>query len=314
MSFPTIRTFGLGCWSFGGGFWLDQDRYDSIRTIHYALRTGIRHFDTAQGYGNGLSEQITGQQIRRFSQTIPRESLTIASKIFLPPDPSMVRKMVETSLRRLCTTYLDVLYIHWPDSKKNHLPYLDAIGNLVEAGLVRSIGASNFTPELLQQATSHVPLGYCQFPSSLLWTRSLRQLGPICEQEKIKMVTYSPIGLGLLTGKYRTSNDFKSQDRRKNLFYFNERYLKAYWNLLDTILSEAHSMQTNPATLALAWAIEQKVSVVLIGARNRMQLEENLQAKSIGIPHKTKQALETAALELDALIPSNEDNPFFHRW
>jgi myo-inositol catabolism protein IolS len=314
MSVQKISTLGLGCWSFGGGFWLDQNYNDSIRTIHTALRAGIRHFDTAQGYGNGRSEQITGQQIRRFSQTIPRETITIASKIFLPPDPSMLRKMVETSLKRLCTTYLDILYIHWPDSKKNHLPYLNTLVDIVDEGLIRSIGVSNFTPELLHQAASRIRISHCQFPSSLLWIRSLHKLGPYCEQNGIKIVTYSPLGLGLLTGKYRTSDDFKSQDRRRNLFYLDTCYRKTYWNLLDTLSCEANKLHTSQSNLALAWAIRQNVSTVLLGARNRMQLEDNLNAYPIDIPEETMQALETASYELDAMIPPNEDNPFFHRW
>ncbi|HKM06760.1 MAG TPA: aldo/keto reductase, partial [Sphaerochaeta sp.] len=106
---------GLGCWQFGPsfGFWNGQDQSDSVRVLHKALRDNIRHFDTAASYGNGRSEQLLGHQLKRFSKTIGREELTIATKI-MPKSPSLVRKDVIKSLSRLCTPYIDILYLHWP--------------------------------------------------------------------------------------------------------------------------------------------------------------------------------------------------------
>lgn len=306
--------FGLGCWSFGGGYWLDQDRQDSIRTIHAALRAGLRHFDTAQSYGNGRSEQIVGQQVRRFAPTISRGDLKIATKILLPPDPKQLKQSVELSLRRLCLDYLDILYIHWPDSSKNHQPYFSELRRLLDAGLVRALGVSNFTPALVSQAAACAPISYCQMPVSLLWRRSLARLGPICDENHIDIIAYSPLGMGLLSGKYLFPAAFKPDDRRSNLFPFQERYAPAYQQLLRILSHEAQTLGTSTSTLALAWAASQNVSLVLLGARTRLQLELNLQAAELSLPESTREKLENASQALDALIPGSEDNPFFHRW
>ncbi len=311
---PTSDRFGLGCWSFGGGYWLDQDRQDSIRTIHAALRAGIRHFDTAQSYGNGSSEQITGQQLRRFSPTITRRDLTLATKILLPPSPAQLKPLVELSLRRLCTDYLDILYVHWPDSAKNHRPYFSELQRLLETGLVRALGVSNFTPELLTEVLSYAPINYCQMPVSLLWPRSLARLGQICRDHTIAIIAYSPLGMGLLSGKYPKAEAFKPQDRRRTLFPFQERYASRYHQLLQVLEREAEMLKTTASAVALAWAASQGVSLVLLGARSRPQLEEDLRATELTLPDSTMQKLQEVSQALDALIPDSEDNPFFHRW
>ncbi|MHC1691608.1 MAG: aldo/keto reductase [Sphaerochaetaceae bacterium] len=310
---PRLAAFGLGCWAFGGGFWLDQDPKDSIRTIHAALRADIRHFDTAQSYGNGKSEQIVGQQLRRFKD-IPRESVTIATKIQLPPEPSQVDDLVGISLRRLCTDYLDILYIHWPDSSKFLAPYLKTLGGLVSRGTVRALGVSNFPVDLVQEALATVPIEYCQLPVSLLWRHSLDRLEALCAQHAIRMVAYSPQGMGLLSGCHPTVNDFKPGDWRRNLFCFQDHYLKAYQHLIAVIHTQARQLDTSASNIALSWALQQPVEVVLTGARNRLQLEANLASRQIRLPPETLQKLETASRELDQRLPPEADNPFFHHW
>jgi aryl-alcohol dehydrogenase-like predicted oxidoreductase len=97
----------LGTWEFGGGFgfWEDQDRAASIKTVHDAVRSGIRAFDAAPSYGSGRSEQLLGQQLKRFP--LKREELRIASK-------TTNGRHLEATLSRLCTSYLDVWYLHYP--------------------------------------------------------------------------------------------------------------------------------------------------------------------------------------------------------
>ncbi len=221
---------------------------------------------------------------------------------------------MELSLRRLCLDYVDILYIHWPDSTKNHQPYFDELRRLLDTGLARALGVSNFTPALLNQAVACAPISYCQMPVSLLWRRSLARLGPICSANHIGIIAYSPLGMGLLSGKYHAPADFKPDDRRRNLFPLQQRYVPVYQQLMQTLSQEAQSLGTSASTLALAWAAKQKVSLVLLGVRNRPQLELNLQAAELSLPESTLEKLEVASQALDALVPDSEDNPFFHRW
>ena len=157
---------GLGCWAFGQDLW-QQEQSNSIKTIHYALRLGIRDFDTAQSYGKGKSEQVLTQQLRRFSNEINRSELSIATKITLPHKTDQIKTLVSRSLKRMELTYLDILYIHWPDSKKELAPYLKELLILKEQKLIKAIGLSNFTLPLLKEAYTTTPIDYIQIPLSL---------------------------------------------------------------------------------------------------------------------------------------------------
>lgn len=309
-----LAQLGLGCWAFGGGYWQDQHRDDSIKTIHAALRSGIRHFDTAQGYGKGTSEQLTGQQLRRFAKTIPRESYSLATKLFLPKTPEELEKAVRISLQRLCTPYIDILYIHWPDSSKPLEPYILELERLRQAGLFRYLGVSNFTEDLLQEAIRITEISYCQFPVSLLWTKSLHTLAPLCRSHRITTVGYSPLGLGLLSGRYRNADQLPKTDLRRRLFPFQDPYRGDFHQLLDTLSSKATELSTTSALLALLWARMQPVDVILTGARTKTQLQGAVTTDSMIPAEGCFSRIEELASQIAAKIPDEEDNPFFHRW
>ena len=312
---PTaLAPIGLGCWAFGGGYWYNQQRQDSVQTIHAAIRSGIRHFDTAQSYGKGSSEQITGQQLRRFHNSVPRTSYTIASKLFLPEDPRDVEALVRKSLNRLCTPYLDILYIHWPDSSKDLHAYLYELQRIRQMGLCKSLGVSNFTPSLLQETIETITIDYCQIPVSLLWTKSLQNLGPLCKKEGIHLVGYSPLTLGLLGGKYRKADDLPEGDLRRRLFPFQEPYIEHFYHLLDTISQIAQENNTTVAQAALLWSRLQAVDLILTGARTKEQLFSAIQSDALSLFTKALASLDEAANLLAKQIPEEEDNLFFHRW
>lgn len=300
----------LGCWQFGPsfGFWDGQSRSDSLRVLHAALREGIRHFDTAASYGNGSSEQIVGHQVRRFANTIGREELTIATKI-MPKSPSLVRKDVQKSLARLCTPYLDILYLHWPSSSLDLKAILAAMTVLKEEGLVRSLGLSNFPLSILP-SFAEFPISYVQSPCSLLWAGDLLALRSYCKDKAIKVVGYSPLGLGLLNGKHLSSPD----DKRSDLYVFSETSYPTYKALYGILAELSHEQQRPMAQIALKWAMDQGCDLLLLGARNKAQLEENLAARSVDLAEDERTALDRAATLLAATIPREQDNLFGHRW
>lgn len=300
----------LGCWQFGPsfGFWDGQDQLDSVRVLHKSLRNNIRHFDTAASYGNGRSEQLLGHQLRRFSNTIGREDLKIATKI-MPKTPSLVRKDVHKSLARLCTPYLDILYLHWPSRELDLPPILDAMVELKNEGLVRSLGLSNFPLSLLPSFKKY-PISYLQSPCSLLWTKDMYALTSYCNEQEIRLVGYSPLGLGLLNGKHLKAPD----DSRRDLYVFSESSYPTYKTLYAILEKLSAKHQLPMAQIALNWAMGQDFSVLLIGARNKTQLEENLAARTIELTGDERAALDEASSLLAATIPSEQDNLFGHRW
>lgn len=305
----------LGCWQFAGtfGFWNNQTREDSIRTIHAALRGGVRHFDTAQGYGNGRSEQMLGQQLRRFRFEYPRETLTIATKV-MPLPPSKLREAVATSLRRLCTPYIDILYLHWPDSQTDMRPLLEAMLPLKEAGLIHAIGISNFPLPLARQICTSIPIDWMQRAVSLIWIQDFLQTKEFCQTQGIRLAAYSPLGMGLLSGRYRTAEDLPEGDARKNLFCFRGESKRSWNNVLDILSACSRQIGCTSSQLALAWTLSQDLSVVISGVRTKSQLTENLTAEQLYIPSDTLNRLSEAALQLARTIPAGQDNIFGHIW
>ncbi len=307
MSRPELA---LGCWQFGPsfGFWDGQDQLDSVRVLHKSLRNNIRHFDTAASYGNGRSEQLLGHQLKRFSNTIVREDLTIATKI-MPKSPTLVRKDVHKSLSRLCTSYLDILYLHWPSRAIDLHPILDVMTILRGEGLVRSLGLSNFPLSLLSSFKNY-PISYLQSPCSLIWTKGMHASISYCNEQNIKLVGYSPLGMGLLNGKHLKA----PADSRGDLYVFSEGSYPTFRALYAILEELSRKYQRPMAQIALAWAMSQDFAVLLLGARNKIQLEENLAAGSIELTEDDKIALEEAAALLALTIPAEQDNLFGHRW
>ena len=170
-----ITKLGLGCWAFGGDwYWGRQSHNDSVKTIQAALRGGIKHFDTARSYSNGRSEQITGQQLKR-----DRENVIIATKTtWLPADS--VEKMIDISLKRLCTDWIDILYIHWPVGSVPIKKMMEEMKALKEKGKIKAIGVSNFNIKQLKEASSYTQVDTLQPPYNLYWRFPEDELIPFC--------------------------------------------------------------------------------------------------------------------------------------
>ena len=170
----------LGCWVFGGEAWGGQKEKDSIEAIHTARELGVNHFDTAQGYGKGLSEKILGRELKK----IDREKIFVASKLFLKPKPQEIQISVEESLKRLQMEYIDLFYIHWPHKKIDFRLGLEVLQKLKEAGKIKGIGVSNFTAEAIEKASGIAQIEAHQVGYSLCWRWDEKDLFFTCAQKK----------------------------------------------------------------------------------------------------------------------------------
>jgi myo-inositol catabolism protein IolS len=303
----------LGCWSFGGNLW-DQDYKDSIKTIHWAIRNNIRHFDSAQNYGKGISEQIVSQQLRRFSNQINRKEFTIATKILLPPSASQIPSLVNKSLKRMNTSSIDLLYIHWPSSKKEINPYLVELEKLKKENVIGSIGVSNFPLKLLKEASEVTKIDYSQFHHSLLYSRPYFKQKEFCIDNNIKTVSYSPLAVGLLGGKYKKVEDLKENDWRKMLFPFESRYNTSFNELLDLVDEIATKNGVDNATIALSWVLRHQIDIVLSGSRTKEQLEKTINSYNFVLNDDDFKSLNSASASFNALLDEDVDNFFFHKW
>ncbi len=298
---------GFGTWQAGPshGFWTDGNVQASKATLREAFSSSFTHFDTAPSYGNGRSEQLLGSFLAQKSN---RMDLTIATK-FMPKTPALVAKDVHTSLSRLKTDYIDVLYLHWPSSQIDLKPIMIAVQDLQAQQLVRSIGISN-TPLSLLRTLEEFPISCIQLPCSLIWTRSVREIREYAKQRGIALVGYSPLGLGLLSGQHSTP----PEDSRRTLYVYQGSSYQAFQALLSTLKTLATEKGCNMAQLSLLWAQSQGCEVILTGARNPNQLKELTATRPLFLEEQEKSLLDEKATQLEATIPPQWDNLFGYRW
>lgn len=305
--------FILGTWQCApsDGFWCNQNPFESERLLGQAVRMGIRFFDTAQSYGKGRTEQLLGKVLSRF----PNESFAVDSKIM--PTTKEPLELVKLSLSRLKVQRLNRLYLHWPRTGFDAVSFIERMAECKDIGLVEKIGICNAPLEYLGNLWrgldgKGVALDCLQVPVSLLWTRDLDDTLAFCHDHGIEVVAYSPMGIGLLSGKYEKPEDLG--DARTNLFCFKEPCFAAYGRLLETLKEVASAHNVSCSTIALAWTASCGVDFVILGARNKAQLESDISALDMRLDSGEFLELKRAGEELARCSLKVCDNIFSYNW
>lgn len=254
---------GLGCVTFGR----EIDETASFALLDHAWGRGVRHFDTAAAYGGGASETILGKWLASRKP----EGITVATKILPPYD----RIDITPSLKRLGVEQLDLLYLHqWHETALQAGPALD---ELVRSGLVKQLGASNFTLEQLQAVGPK--FSFVQNNHNLAVSDVSDEFRAYCAASGVSIVTYSPLGAGFLTGKHQ--NGVQAGSRFEIIpghqqVYFHESAYQRLAKLEAVAKRTGHSQ----AHLALAWALHQPgIDTVLIGGRTPAHLDQAFAAR-----------------------------------
>lgn len=299
----------MGSMQFG---WT-ADEGTSFVVLDRAYEAGINFIDTANVYsrwveGNpgGVSETIIGKWMK--SRALSRDRLVIATKVRSkmgegPNDEGLSRvhilRMVEDSLRRLQTDYIDLYQTHHVDVNTPIDETLSALDTLVRQGKVRYIGCSNYPAWRLMEALwTSDRLGLARFDSvqphySLAWRREFEQeLAPVCKQYGVGVIPYSPLAGGFLTGKYQRDHIDAGSVRNVSR-YFNEQN----WNLLDVLADIAAGLGGKTISqVALAWHLNQEIiTSPIIGPHNLEQLEDNLGAVGLRLDAAAMQRLDQAS-------------------
>jgi aryl-alcohol dehydrogenase-like predicted oxidoreductase len=277
-----VTPVGLGTWAIGGWMWGGTDEAQSIDTIHRAIDKGIGLIDTAPVYGFGRSEEIVGKALANGR----RDQVALATKVALnwnedhdkiwrDSTASRIEREVEDSLKRLQTDRIDIYQVHWPDPKTPMEETARALENLYQAGKIRAIGVSNFTPAQMDELQKSVPLHSLQPPYNLFERDIEQEILPYCLENGIATITYGGLCRGLLTGKMREDTQFTGDDLRKNDPKFQGERYRQYLNAvaeLDAFAQERY--QKNVLALALRWLVDQPgVTTALWGARRPEQLD-----------------------------------------
>jgi aryl-alcohol dehydrogenase-like predicted oxidoreductase len=280
----------LGAMMFGA--WGNPDHEDSIRIIHAALDAGINFIDTADVYSRGESEEIVGKALRG-----RRDDVVLATKFGGGGGPGlgrpdMVAPALEESLRRLGTDHVDLYYLHRVDPTTPIEETVGAMAQLVAAGKVRYLGLSEASAETIRRGHATHPITALQTEYSLFSREPEAEILPTTRELGIGFVAYSPLGRGLLTGRYKRSGDIPEEDWRSSVPRFQADNLDSNGRLVERLDEVATARGATVAQLALAWLLVEEDVVPIPGTRRRANLEANAAAADVVLTTEDRRRIE----------------------
>jgi len=315
-----VSSITLGTMTFGS----QCDEKNAFAIMDKAYDAGVNFFDTAELYPVPPQESLVGlteEMVGRWLKTKPRDSVILATKVagaasgwFVPPirhgytaiDRFHIERAIEGSLKRLGTDYIDLYQMHWPDTVVPIEESMRAFDALVQSGKVRYIGTSNDTARgtmkslMVSKYEKLARFESIQNNFSLLNRRDLTEIGALCAEEKISLLPYSPLGGGVLSGKYnqdintggRFSDYVKSTNKRQRLMaarFMNDKTLAS----TQEYIRIAHEAGLNPVTMAIAWSKQfDFVASTIIGATTPEQLDASLAAMNVTLNSEILQKLD----------------------
>jgi len=279
------------------------DKKEMIYLLHKAVDMGETFFDTAEVYGPFTNEELVGEALSSV-----RHDVVIATKFGfnLNPDGSPgwtglnsrlehIKQVVEASLKRLKTDYIDIYYQHRVDPEVPIEEVAGAVQDLIKAGKVKHFGLSEAGVQTIRRAHAVQPVTALQSEYSLWWREPEDEILPTLEELGIGFVPFSPLGRGFLTGTINENTIFDKTDFRSSVPRFTPENLKANQAVVDLLAQVAERKNATPAQIALAWLLAQKPWIVPIpGTTKLKRLEENLGAASVELTSEELLDIRTA--------------------
>ena len=299
----TLPAIGLGCMGLSEFYGPPTEQAAAIRLLHQAIELGVEHFDTAEMYGIGsTNESLLGEA---FSDR--RDKVFIATKFGPLRDPETgaftgidgsrenCRRAVEGSLKRLKTDVIDLYYLHRVDPATRIEETVTAMAELVAEGKVRSIGLSEASGDTIRRAAKIHPIAAVQSEYSIFSRDIEASVIPACIEVGATLVAYSPLGRGMLSGRFKAESlgegDFRSMTPR-----FQGEALQANIALVDEIEAVAAAKSCTPAQIALAWVLGRGEHVMTIPGTTKLEnLEDNLGAYAIQLANDEQATLDQLA-------------------
>jgi aryl-alcohol dehydrogenase-like predicted oxidoreductase len=269
----------LGTWAIGGWMWGGSDEREAIETIHSALDRGINLIDTAPVYGFGHSEEIVGKALALDGR---RKRALIATKAglnwkdrkpFRDARKTRIVGEVENSLRRLRTDVIDLYQVHWPDPQTPIAEVAEAMRALHQAGKIRAIGVSNFSPSQMDAFRKVAPLHTAQPPYNLFERGIEQDVLPYCRDRNVAVLAYGSLCRGLLSGRMSQASQFTGDDLRRNDPKFLAPRFGQYLAAVEQLDQIAKRFGRRVIHLAVRWVLDRnKMNIALWGARRADQL------------------------------------------
>ncbi|MBV2356165.1 aldo/keto reductase [Streptomyces sp. J2-1] len=298
-----VSRIGLGTLTWGR----DTDEHDAADMLKAFWETGGNLVDTADVYGDGEAEYLLGQLMERL---VPRRDLVISTKAGSVPDPERrfdasrghLLAALDASLARLGTDHVDVWHVHAYDPDTPLEETLQALDLAVSSGRARYAGVANYCGWQLAKAATwqlaapgtRTRLASTQLEYSLLQRGVEREVLPAARDLGIGLLPSSPLGRGVLTGKYRTATPSDSRGASEDLAPFVEPYLDdTASRVVDAVSTAADGLAVTPLQVALAWVRDRPgVTAPIVGARNARQLTAALSVEALTLPHEICRALD----------------------
>ncbi len=314
-----VSAVTLGTWAIGGWMWGGTDDANAVAAIQAAVDAGMTSIDTAPMYGFGHSERIVGQAVAgrrdrvqlltKYCLRWDREGGEMffpttgpdgkPAKVFKNATPESIVEECERSLERLGTDHIDLYQCHWRDNTTPVEVTMSAMEKLLADGKILAAGVSNFTAEEIAAARTAGPLASNQPPYSMVRRDVEADVLPYCRENNVGVIVYSPLQLGLLTGKVTMDREFSGDDQRRNSPYFRPANRRKVLDFLEEIRPIAAAHDATLAQLVINWTIHRPgVTAALVGARNPDQARENAAAADFKLTDDQTSRIDDLLAEL----------------
>jgi aryl-alcohol dehydrogenase-like predicted oxidoreductase len=296
-----VSEISLGSWlTYSGGV----EREQAKACVEAALDAGINFIDTANVYGRGASETLLGEVLSGYE----RSSYVLATKVFFPMSDTdrglsaaQIHKQIDASLKRLQTDYVDLYQCHRYDEQTPLAETMTALTEVVRSGKARHIGFSEWPVERIDEslALAGVERWVSSQPQySMLWRAPEAEVIPLCTQERISQIVWSPLGQGVLTGKYRSGQPPPPDSRAasETMSAFIDRLVQPrVLEAVERLRPIADAAGLTMVQLALAWVLrEPDVASAIVGASRPEQVHANASAAGITLSSDTLAAIDEA--------------------
>ena len=300
----TVSEVGMGCMAFSHGYGKIPPEQYSIEAIRNAYRHGCTLFDTAEIYspnlaGIGHNERIVGKALKDV-----RKDVVLATKLFLDRSEARgkggvyraIRSHLEDSMDRLRTDMVDLYYLHRTNGGVMIEDVAEAMGLLIEDGLIRGCGLSQVDVDIIDRAQKVTPLSAIQNIYSMVERDMEKAVIPYCMEHGIGVVPFSPIASGLLSGKITTETKFERNDDVRNWVpQLSKANIAGNQPIIDLLKEYAERKNATSAQISLAWMLHKYPNVVPIpGSKNKERIIENLDASKVELTEEEFRSLEEA--------------------